>query len=180
MSQTIWTVGHSTHAIEDFLALLEAHRIGTLVDVRHYPASRRYPQFNRDAIAEALAGRAIRYEHILALGGRRATHKCSRNTNWRNPSFRGYADHMEGREFLAGAERLLAIAAGTKTAYMCSEAVWWQCHRSMISDYLKSVDIEVNHIVSPTATKPHPYTQPARIVNGRLTYVPEFEQPTLF
>jgi uncharacterized protein (DUF488 family) len=167
----IWTIGHSTRPIEDFIAALEGHGIRLLVDVRSFPGSKRYPQFNKEALAKSLREHGIRYEHFLELGGRRKPKPDSRNTAWRNASFRGYADYMETEEFQKGAERLLALAheAGP-AAIMCAEAVWWRCHRSLISDYLKARGIEVIHILDANKTEPHPFTSAARIVNGELSY----------
>jgi uncharacterized protein (DUF488 family) len=144
----IWTIGHSTRTIEKFISLLEEHGIKSLADVRLLPGSRRYPQFNRETLADSLGTAGIRYEHFPELGGRRKARSDSRNTAWRNESFRGYADYMETEEFHKGVGRLLDLAtqAGS-TAIMCAEAVWWRCHRSLISDYLKTRGIEVTHIV---------------------------------
>ena len=167
----IWTIGHSTRSIEDLISLLKKNEIKLLADVRSLPGSKRYPQFNREALAESLNAHGIRYEHFPELGGRRKPNADSRNTTWRNASFRGYADYMETEQFHKGAERLLAFAreAGP-AAMMCAEAVWWRCHRSLISDYLKARGIEVMHILDASKTESHPFTSPARIVNGELSY----------
>src|SRR5437773_11253086 len=171
MISRIWTIGHSTRTIDDFISLLEENGIKALVDVRSLPGSKRYPQFNREALSESLNARGIRYEHFPELGGRRKSKPDSRNTAWRNISFRGYADYMETEEFRKGVERLLDLAreAGP-AAIMCAEAVWWRCHRSLISDYLKARGIEVIHILNADKTEPHPFTAAARIVNGKLSY----------
>ena len=170
----IWTIGHSTRKIEDFISLLKKNEIKLLADVRSLPGSKRYPQFNREALAESLNARGIRYEHFPELGGRRKPKPDSRNSAWRSASFRGYADHMETEEFRKGVERLLDLngEAGS-TAIMCAEAVWWRCHRSLISDYLKSRGIEVMHILDANKLEAHPFTSAARIVDGRLTYASE-------
>jgi uncharacterized protein (DUF488 family) len=167
----IWTIGHSTRSIDDFISLLEENGIMLLADVRSWPGSKRYPQFNKEALAKSLADAGILYEHVPELGGRRKPKPDSRNTAWRNASFRAYADHMETEEFRKGVERLLVLAgeAGS-AAIMCAEAVWWRCHRSLISDYLKSRGIEVMHILDANKTQPHPFTSAARIVNGELNY----------
>ena len=167
----IWTIGHSTRKIEDFIAALEAHRIKLLVDVRSLPGSKRYPQFNKEALGKSLQEHGIRYEHFAELGGRRKPKPDSRNTAWRNASFRGYADYMETEEFHKGVRRLLDLAneAG-RTAIMCAEAVWWHCHRALISDYLKAQGIEVTHIVDANKNEPHPYTSAARMADGALSY----------
>lgn len=170
----IWTIGHSTRTIDKFISLLQEHGIKLLIDVRSLPGSKRYPQFNKEALAVSLGKSGIRYEHWPELGGRRKARVESRNTAWRNESFRGYADYMETEEFHAGMERLLQIAADTgATAIMCAEAVWWRCHRSLISDYLKADGIDVMHILDANKTEPHPYTSAARIVNGKLSYAAE-------
>jgi uncharacterized protein (DUF488 family) len=167
----IWTIGHSTRTIDEFISLLQANQIRLLVDVRSLPGSKRYPQFNKEALANSLGKTRIRYEHFPELGGRRKAKPESKNTAWRNASFRGYADYMETEEFRKGVERLLDLAAGAgPTAIMCAEAVWWRCHRSLISDYLKARRIEVMHILDASKTQPHPYTSAARVVNGKLSY----------
>jgi uncharacterized protein (DUF488 family) len=167
----IWTIGHSTRDINDFISLLEENRIKLLVDVRSWPGSKRYPQFNKEVLAESLKTHGIRYEHFPELGGRRKPKLDSRNTAWRNASFRGYADHMEREEFHKGIERLLDLAreAGP-AAIMCAEAVWWRCHRSLISDFLKVRGIEMMHILATNKIEPHPFTSGARIVDGKLSY----------
>jgi len=170
----IWTVGHSTRAIDEFISLIQANDIKLLADVRSLPGSRRYPQFNREMLAGSLGKAGIRYEHFPELGGRRKPRSDSRNLAWRNASFRGYADYMETEEFRKGVERLLDLVAGAgPTAIMCAEAVWWRCHRSLISDYLKARRIEVMHILDVNKTGLHPYTSAARIVNGKLSYAAE-------
>ena len=167
----IWTIGHSTRTIDDFISLLEENGIKVLVDVRTWPGSRRYPQFNQEALVESLNAHEIRYEHFPELGGRRKPKADSRNTAWRNASFRGYADYMETEQFHNGVEGLLDLAQETgPVAIMCAEAVWWRCHRSLISDYLKWRGIEVVHILDRNKIEPHPFTSAARIVNGKLSY----------
>ena len=138
------------------------------------PGSKRYPQFNKEALAESLNAGAIRYEHFPELGGRRKARPDSRNTAWRNTSFRGYADYMETEEFQQGIKRLLEVThkAGP-VAIMCAEAVWWRCHRSLIADYLKASSIEVIHILGAKKIEPHPFTSAARIVDGTLSYATE-------
>jgi uncharacterized protein (DUF488 family) len=174
MISRIWTIGHSTRDIDSFVSLLKENGIKLLVDVRSLPGSKRYPQFNREALAKSLADAGIRYEHLPELGGRRKSKPDSRNTAWRNASFRGYADYMETEEFRKGIELLLILAreAGP-AAIMCAEAVWWRCHRSLISDHLKARGIDVLHILNPNKTEAHPYTSAAHIVNGKLSYSAE-------
>ncbi|HKG79298.1 MAG TPA: DUF488 domain-containing protein [Pyrinomonadaceae bacterium] len=167
---TIWTVGHSTHTAEKFHQILTAHDIQVLVDVRSLPGSRRYPQFNRTELSESLALSGIEYKHEPRLGGRRTPRADSLNTAWRNASFRAYADHMETDEFRQGVEELLELAASARTAVMCAEALWWRCHRSLISDYLKAAGQSVVHIIDEVKTEEHPFTSAARIVEGKLSY----------
>jgi uncharacterized protein (DUF488 family) len=170
----IWTIGHSTRAVDDFISLLEANEIQVLVDVRAWPGSKRHPQFNRDALAQSLENHGIRYEHFPELGGKRKAKADSHNTAWRNASFRGYADYMETTQFHRGIERLLAVSDGNgRTAIMCAEAVWWRCHRSLIADYLKAHGVEVQHVLGASSVEPHPYTSAARILDGKLTYKPD-------
>ena len=189
----IWTIGHSTRTIDDFISLLKKNQINLLADVRAWPGSKRYPQFNKDALAESLNAHGIRYEHFPELGGKRKSRPDSRNTAWRNASFRGYADYMETEQFQKGIDRLLNfahrgaaawVAAEKKnggweavthwrTAVMCAEAVWWRCHRSLIADYLKARGVEVLHVLGANKVDPHPYTPAARIVNGELSYEAE-------
>jgi uncharacterized protein (DUF488 family) len=166
----IWTVGHSTRSGDEFIEILRAQGIEVLVDVRTYPGSRRYPQFNRAALAESLAAVGIRYLHEPSLGGRRRARPDSHNTAWRNEQFRGYADHMETDEFKNGVRALLELAANARVAVMCAEAVWWRCHRSLIADYLKAEGHEVVHILDKKKTEEHPFTAAASVINGRLSY----------
>ena len=166
----IWTVGHSTRAAEEFGKILSAHSIQVLVDVRSFPGSRRYPQFNRAALSESLEKIGIIYKHEPRLGGRRTPRADSHNTSWRNSSFRAYADHMETEEFQKGVNGLLEVARDARTAVMCAEALWWRCHRSLIADYLKAAGHSVVHIIDETKTEEHPFTSAARIVDGELSY----------
>jgi uncharacterized protein (DUF488 family) len=169
-TRRLWTVGHSTRSAEEFNEILAAHHIEALIDVRSFPGSRRYPQFNKQQLASSLPAKSIAYFHLPQLGGRRPARKDSINTCWKNSSFRGYADHMESEEFRQGIERLLEIAGESKAAIMCAEALWWRCHRSLISDFLKARGVEVIHILDATHDQPHPYTGAARIVDGELSY----------
>ena len=167
---SVWTIGHSTLAIEDFLRLLQTSEIRVLADVRSFPGSRRYPQFNKDHLQSSLAANQIEYVHLPELGGRRRARPDSINMSWRNESFRGYADYMETHGFELGISKLLDLAAQRRTAIMCAESLWWRCHRSLISDYLKVKGIEVVHIIAGGKSEPHPYTSAARIVDGDLSY----------
>ncbi|CAM3951029.1 DUF488 domain-containing protein [Flavobacterium antarcticum] len=172
-SSTIYTVGHSTHPIEVFLAMLHSFKIKKLVDVRRLPGSRKFPQYDQDTLRDTLAELGIEYIYIADLGGRRKANKDSKNTTWRNTSFQAYADYMETDEFKNAAASLEEIAVESQTVYMCSEAVWWRCHRSMISDYLKVRGWNVLHIMGVGKSQEHPYTSPARIVNGTVVYTEE-------
>ncbi|KAF1699091.1 hypothetical protein CSC62_01560 [Pseudoxanthomonas jiangsuensis] len=175
---TVWTVGHSTRGWEEFLDLLGVYRIGAVADVRRFPGSRRYPWFASEALARSLPAAGIEYRWLPQLGGRRKPLPGSANGGWRNASFQGYADHLGSAEFAEGLELLLELAARERTALMCAEAVWWRCHRALISDVLKLRGIEVVHILDATHAQAHPWTAPARIEDGRLGYPPV--QPGLF
>jgi uncharacterized protein (DUF488 family) len=166
----IWTIGHSTRTADEFRGLIVAHKIKTLADVRASPSSRRFPQFNQKQLSEQLSRAGIVYRHLAALGGRRSPVQNSKNTAWRNASFRAYADHMGSPLFEAGIEELLELAEYSASAIMCAESLWWKCHRSLIADYLKAHGHEVVHILSTDKTELHPYTSAARIVNGELSY----------
>jgi len=166
----IWTIGHSTRPIEELIEALRSFEIDVLADVRSFPGSRRYPHFNKEQLKASLAAGGIEYQHFPELGGRRRVQPDSNNMAWQNETFRGYADHMDTEEFRGGMARLLDVARLRRTAIMCAEAVWWRCHRSLISDYLKAKDVEVTHIMAPGKSQAHPYTSAARIVNGELSY----------
>ncbi|OVZ63695.1 hypothetical protein CDO44_03275 [Pigmentiphaga sp. NML080357] len=169
----VWTIGHSTHPLDEFLAMLAFHGIEGVADVRRHAGSRKYPHFNPDALRSALSKAGVEYVPLPELGGRRQPRADSRNTVWRNASFRGYADYMETEAFQAGLERLLALARRRRTAIMCAEAVWWRCHRSLIADLLKARGVCVRHIANGGRSEIHPYTSAARLENGELTYSPE-------
>jgi uncharacterized protein (DUF488 family) len=173
---TIWTIGHSTRRIEEFLSLLAESRIEVIADVRSFPASRKYPQYGKEALATTLAAHSIGYDWYPALGGRRQVLPGSPNTAWRNASFRGYADYMSSPEFAQGLGQLIQRASQARTAIMCAEAVWWRCHRSMIADALSVRDIEVVHILDAKHHVVHPMTSPARVVGGTLTYVADLRE----
>jgi uncharacterized protein (DUF488 family) len=166
----IWTVGHSTHTAEAFGELLIAHDIRTLVDVRSFPGSRRYPQFNKENLSGYLKLLNIEYLHAPLLGGRRRPNPESHNTALRNDSFRAYADYMETKEFRKGIDELLEVASRSRTVIMCAESLWWRCHRSLVSDYLKAHDVTVNHIINSKKVEPHKYTPAASISDGDLSY----------
>ncbi|MGV3762756.1 DUF488 domain-containing protein [Parapedobacter sp.] len=169
----IYTIGHSNRRLDEFMAMLQSFAIEYLVDIRRLPGSRKFPQFDQDHLAHSLAGIGIQYVHISELGGRRKAKKDTQNNRWRNDSFRGYADYMETEDFERAIIRLEAIALTHPTAYMCSEAVWWRCHRAMVSDYLKAKGWTVLHIMARGKTEEHPYTSPARIVGDHVFYSDE-------
>jgi uncharacterized protein (DUF488 family) len=166
----IWTVGHSTRDGEELGQILKSHEIEVLIDVRTFPGSRRYPQFNKAELAGSLSKIRVDYKHEPRLGGRRTPRPDSHNTAWRNAQFRGYADHMETEEFQNGVRELLELSANARVAVMCAEAVWWRCHRSLIADYLKAEGHEVIHIIDEVKTEEHPFTSAARVMDGRLSY----------
>ncbi len=170
MAKKIWTIGHSTHPIKEFIDLLEHNKIRTVADVRSYPSSLYQPQYNQKRLKNSLAKAKIKYIHLPLLGGLRKAKKDSKNKAWKNLFFRGYADYMETKNFKIGIDQLAQLAKKQNTVIMCAEAVWWRCHRSLISDYLKSKGWQVFHILSQAKPKVHPYTPVAKIKNGRLTY----------
>jgi len=175
---TIWTIGHSTRSLDDLVAVLRTHSIEALLDVRRFAGSRRLPQFNEGALRDGLERAGIAYRWLPQLGGRRAPHPESVNTGWRHSAFRGYADHLASEEFAEGLSELLMTAGGLRTAVMCAEMLWWQCHRRLIADVLATLGYEVLHIQTDKPAAPHRLADPARIVNGQLSYAAD--QPTLF
>jgi uncharacterized protein (DUF488 family) len=170
----LWTIGHSTRPIADFLALLEAHRIQTLADVRRMPQSRRHPHFSREALERTLANHGIEYRHFESLGGHRKPVAAETNAGWRNAAFRGYADHMASDEFARGLEALMEIGRVRRTAIMCAEAVPWRCHRMLLSDALTARGWRVEHIIGdhhePPPVRLHQLTKGARVSGERITY----------
>ncbi len=168
---TIHTIGHSTHAIDEFLEMLRAHGIQQVVDVRTIPKSRHNPQFNSDALPESLKNSGIDYIHMPALGGLRHARKDSPNSGWKNASFRGFADYMQTAEFEEGLLKLIETAGKRKTAIMCAEAVPWRCHRSLIGDALVVRGVTVMDIMSRTAVKPHVITPWAEVKGTTITYL---------
>lgn len=166
----IYTVGHSTRTFDEFVAILRAHGVDRIVDVRRYPHSRRNPPFDGRTLAKRLRARGIRYRHEERLGGRRRPRRDSPNTAWRSPGFRGFADYMETSGFREGMASLEALAKRSRTAILCSEAVPWRCHRSLLSDALTARGVEVRHILSASPARPHRRTPFARVRRGRVTY----------
>lgn len=174
MPHEIWTIGHSTHPFAEFAAWLKAFNIALLVDVRSFPGSRHEPQFNKEVLPGELAGEGIDYVHLLSLGGRRKVRKDSVNTVWRHPAFRGYADYMmDDRAFEEGLAELKRLADERRTCIMCSEVLWWRCHRSMIADRLKADGWRVHHIMGLGKEEEHPWTGAARLKDGKLLYGPK-------
>ena len=166
----VLTVGHSTRTLKEFVALLLAHGVNQLVDVRTIPRSRHNPQFNRDALPRPLQKAGIRYRHMAGLGGLRHARRDSINTGWRNASFRGFADYMQTTEFQEALDQLIQLAQKRRTAIMCAEAVPWRCHRSMIGDALLVRGVRVEEIASLTRTRPHTLTPWARVRGKQLSY----------
>ena len=180
MPLTLWTLGHSTRPIDEFIGLLRAHQISFLIDVRTIPRSRYNPQFNRDTLAQSLRDAGIPYHHCPELGGLRKPKKDSVNQGWRNENFRGYADYMQTEEFHTALEALMASGSQEKTAVMCAEAVPWRCHRSLIADALVSLGWDVRHIMALEQAAPHVLTPFAQIEKGALTYPKPTDSPSLF
>ncbi|HZG23445.1 MAG TPA: DUF488 domain-containing protein [Chitinophagaceae bacterium] len=168
--RSIWTIGHSTHSLQDFITMIHSFGINVLADIRSYPGSRRFPHFNQESLKTSLQENGIRYLHYRDLGGRRKPLPDSTNTAWRHAAFRGYADYMETTQFQHSISDLERVAMQHKTAYMCSEAVWWRCHRALVSDYLKIRNWEVKHITSAGSSTLHPFTSAARVEEGKLLY----------
>jgi uncharacterized protein (DUF488 family) len=172
LQNPIYTIGHSTLSLEAFLGLLRSHGIQCLADIRRFPGSRKYPHFNREALSASLGDAGIDYVWLERLGGRRAKQKSldSPNTALRNDSFRNYADYMATEEFRSGIDELLTLAQKKVTAYMCSEAVYWRCHRRLVSDYFLANGIVAQHIMSAGKPRPHTLTEGAVMADGALTY----------
>lgn len=179
---TLWTIGHSTRDWDEFVQMLNQAGISVLVDVRRYAGSRRNPQFSGDAMARTLPAAGIAYLPVPELGGRRTPRTDTANLAWRNASFRGYADYMESESYRDATSRLAQLAQAQPTAVMCAEALWWQCHRSLIADDFKARGWEVLHLLAPGRSEAHPFTSAARIVEGRLDYTAANSggQPGLF
>ena len=174
---TLWTIGHSTRAWPEFVALLQAAEIALVVDVRRYAGSRRNPQYSPTAMAQALPAAGIGYLPMPEFGGRRTPRPDSPNGAWRVAAFRGYADYMASAEFALARERLMQRARGERCAVMCAEAVWWRCHRRMIADDFTARGWQVLHLLAAGRTEPHPLNPDARLVDDVLVYPPE--QPRL-
>ena len=170
MIARVWTIGHSTRKIDIFLSLSKESGIKLVADVRMFPGSKRYPQFGRESLAKSLAEAGIRYQHCPELGGRRKAKPDSKNTAWRNESFRGYADYMQTPAFAEHLAEVIDLAKSERVALMCAEAVPWRCHRSLIADALVARGIAVEEIVSETRRTPHKLTPFARVDGPSVTY----------
>ena len=168
----IFTIGHSTRTAEEFTTLLEEHAIHTLVDVRRFPGSKRYPHFGKDQLAAWLPRAGIEYRHVDALGGRRTPRKDSPNDFWQNAQFRGYADHMQSEEFQSALAEVIEWSKTQNVALMCAEAVPWRCHRQMIADALVARRVPVTHIIAAGNTSAHELNSAARVQDGMLVYPP--------
>jgi uncharacterized protein (DUF488 family) len=171
----IYTIGHSTRPVDEFVAMLNAHGVRRLIDVRTVPKSRHNPQYNSDALAERLQRAGIEYEHMKALGGLRRPRKDSPNTGWRNESFRGYADYMQTVDFASALDALIGEAAHERIAAMCAEAVPWRCHRSLIADSLIAHGYTVEHIMSASKSNRHTLTPFAKLQGTSITYPPDVD-----
>lgn len=170
MNKTIYTIGHSTRKIEEFIGLLKHYEIEMIVDVRTIPKSRYNPQFNEDELKEALKKAGISYRHLTKLGGLRHTTKDSVNTGWTNKSFRGFADYMQTPSFKEGVDELESFGKENTVAIMCAEAVPWRCHRSLIADALTLHKWKVLHIMNEKTTKLHELTPFLHVKHGQLIY----------
>jgi len=175
---TLWTIGHSTRPLDVFVAMLRDAGVACVADVRRHPGSRRNPQFGAEALAASLPEAGIDFVPMPELGGRRKALAGSANGAWRNAAFQGYADHLASAEFAEGLGLALELAARRRTVLMCAEAVWWRCHRALISDVLKLRGIQVLHILDATHAPEHPWSAAARVEGGQLGYPPD--QPELF
>jgi uncharacterized protein (DUF488 family) len=172
MPKEFFTIGHSTHTLERFIELLASHEIKLLADIRRFPGSRRHPHFSRESLAGELPKIGMEYQWFESLGGRRGKLQAeSENLGLRNASFRNYADYMQTAEFETALAELLAAAEDKRTAYMCAEGLYWQCHRRLVSDYLLATKgLPVQHIMPSGELRPHALTAGAIVTNGHLSY----------
>lgn len=167
----VFTVGHSTRSIREFLSLLQAYGIQMVVDIRHFPGSKKFPHFGQKRLQNSLARKGIDYVHIVSLGGRRRPDKeITENLAWRNVNFRGYADHMRSKQFKEGLKSLISLAKEKLVVIMCAEAVPWRCHRSLVGDALLVNGFEVDDIFSETVVKPHKLTVFAKVYRKKISY----------
>jgi uncharacterized protein (DUF488 family) len=170
MPVIVFTIGHSTRSIDEFIGLLQAHRVQRVIDVRTIPRSRHNPQFNRETLSSALHRQSIHYSHLAGLGGLRHARRDSNNLGWRNLSFRGYADYMQTAPFRTSLDRCIELAKRERVVLMCAEAVPWRCHRSLIADALLARGIQVSEITSGVRARPHVLTPWARVTGTDVTY----------
>jgi uncharacterized protein (DUF488 family) len=172
-SLVVLTIGHSTRTLEDFISLLREYDVLKVVDIRTIPRSRRNPQFNREELPKSLKAVSIGYVHMSGLGGLRHSVSDSPNTDWRNLSFRGFADYMQKKEFEKSLRALIELAKTERLALMCAEAVPWRCHRSLIADALSVRGVQVQHILSSTSLQSHKVTPWAKVNGTNITYPSE-------
>jgi uncharacterized protein (DUF488 family) len=170
VNNTIYTIGHSTHAVDEFVGILHAYEIEMVVDVRTIPKSRHNPQFNKTELELELQRHGIEYLPLKELGGLRRANKTSMNMGWKNLSFRGFADYMQTDEFQQGIEQLIQLAQGKRIAIMCAEAVPWRCHRSLIGDALLVRGVRVEDIMTEKSSQPHKLTPWAKVEGIWITY----------
>jgi uncharacterized protein (DUF488 family) len=170
MTETVWTIGHSTRSFEELVGTLQSVEIELVVDVRRLPGSRRLPQFDSAVLETTLGERGISYRWISGLGGRRRPLPDAARTAWTHPAFAAYAGHVNTEEFAEGLTELLLLAGGLRTAIMCAEVLWWRCHRRIIADVLVSLGVPVVHLFAPGKCETHRLAPPARLVRGRLSY----------
>lgn len=170
VKNTVFTIGHSTHPLEDFIKLIKDHKIKSVIDIRTIPRSRHNPQFNGDTLPYTLGKAGLGYQHMAGLGGLRHAHADSANSGWRNTSFRGFADYMQTPEFEENLEALISLTQKEAIVLMCAEAVPWRCHRSLIADALVMRGITVEHILSRTSCRTHVLTPWAQIQGNVITY----------
>jgi len=173
MQTCLYTLGHGTRTLDEFIMTLRAHGVRQLVDVRTIPRSRHNPQFNRETLGRFLRNRRIGYRHMKDLGGLRRAQPDSRNMGWHNSSFRGFADYMQTPDFEAALKKLIKAAEMKPTAIMCAESVPWRCHRSLIADALTVRNIRVDHLYGPGRARPHKLASMAHVNGTRITYPPE-------
>ena len=168
----VCTIGHSNRPIEDFIGLLWCNEVARVVDVRTIPRSRHNPQFNQEVLPTSLEAVGINYTHMPGLGGLRHAHAGWPNSGWHNASFRGYADYMQSVDFAENIDQLMVLARAQRCALMCTEAVPWRCHRSMIADVLLIRGMRVDDIIGPQGRKPHTLTSFAQVHGLQLLYSP--------
>lgn len=174
---SVFTIGHSTRSIEEFIALLKEHDIQLLIDVRRYPGSRRHPQFNKNVLTQSLKTADIGYNHMKVLGGRRdQPNKDSKNDGWRSTGFRAYADYLNTDEGQNAIKELIKLSQNTIFAMMCAEALYWRCHRQLIADHLLARNLKIYHIIKPGQLEAHSINEMARIQEDNRVIYPKRQQ----